>query len=86
MNKKGRPIAGAMLCPSCFEPTSVIDSRTLSGKGVRRRRECDGCGYRASTHEIWDHDRADEQALTAKLKGSLDDIEETKRILRELLA
>lgn len=42
-----------MKCPSCHNPdTSVLDSRvTDEGLAIRRRRECDKCGYRFSTIE-----------------------------------
>lgn len=42
-----------MRCPRCnCENDKVIDSRTiLDGSGVRRRRECTGCGARFSTLE-----------------------------------
>lgn len=42
-----------MNCPKCkHEDTSVLDSRlTHEGKSVRRRRECDTCGYRFTTFE-----------------------------------
>lgn len=42
-----------MYCPVCeHEDTKVIDSR-MSGEGssIRRRRECEKCGYRFSTFE-----------------------------------
>lgn len=42
-----------MKCPSCGnEDTRVVDSRALSeGMAIRRRRECEQCGFRFSTHE-----------------------------------
>jgi transcriptional repressor NrdR len=42
-----------MKCPSCHNSdTSVTDSRvTEEGLAIRRRRECDKCGYRFSTVE-----------------------------------
>lgn len=42
-----------MKCPSCHnDDTSVLDSRvTEEGFAIRRRRECDRCGYRFSTVE-----------------------------------
>ncbi|MBP9869007.1 transcriptional repressor NrdR [Patescibacteria group bacterium] len=42
-----------MFCPVCsHEDTRVVDSR-MGGEGtvIRRRRECDACGYRFSTNE-----------------------------------
>ena len=42
-----------MKCPSCnYSQTSVTDSRVIDdGLAIRRRRECDRCGYRFSTIE-----------------------------------
>lgn len=42
-----------MNCPVCnFEDTKVIDSRLVEdGQAVRRRRECQDCGYRFTTYE-----------------------------------
>ncbi|CCK84729.1 Transcriptional repressor NrdR [Lactobacillus equicursoris DSM 19284 = JCM 14600 = CIP 110162] len=42
-----------MLCPNCHENASrVIDSRpTDEGRTIRRRRECESCGYRFTTFE-----------------------------------
>lgn len=42
-----------MHCPVCnHEDTRVVDSRiTGDGSAIRRRRECDSCGYRFSTSE-----------------------------------
>jgi len=43
-----------MICPKCkHQDTSVVDSReTEEGKEIRRRRECDKCGYRFTTYEV----------------------------------
>jgi len=42
-----------MICPICyFDDTKVIDSRVASdGLSIRRRRECEKCGFRFSTFE-----------------------------------
>ena len=42
-----------MKCPSCdFENTKVVDSRVSeSGSSIRRRRECEQCGFRFTTFE-----------------------------------
>lgn len=42
-----------MLCPKCkHNETKVIDSRdACEGREIRRRRECEKCGYRFSTLE-----------------------------------
>ncbi len=40
-----------MICPFCQHPSSrVVDSR-VAGDSIRRRRECDDCGRRFTTHE-----------------------------------
>lgn len=40
-----------MICPSCQHPESkVVDSRD-TGDAIRRRRECERCGRRFTTHE-----------------------------------
>lgn len=42
-----------MLCPVCGGPsTKVLDSRDAQGgRAVRRRRKCQACGHRFTTHE-----------------------------------
>ena len=42
-----------MRCPSCYyNGTRVIDSRPVDdNKEIRRRRECDSCGFRFTTFE-----------------------------------
>ncbi len=42
-----------MKCPKCgYEDTKVLDSRpTNEGLAIRRRRECNKCEFRFSTHE-----------------------------------
>lgn len=42
-----------MLCPRCHHNSSrVIDSRPADGnRTIRRRRECENCGYRFTTFE-----------------------------------
>jgi len=41
-----------MRCPECqCRDTRVIDSRTSGGDAIRRRRECQECGARFTTHE-----------------------------------
>lgn len=41
-----------MNCPKCKKnDTSVIDSRDVDEKTVRRRRECDNCQFRFTTYE-----------------------------------
>lgn len=45
-----------MQCPGCGrDDDRVIDSRAVrEGRGVRRRRECLGCGERYTTYETWE--------------------------------
>lgn len=42
-----------MKCPRCYKDGSrVLDSRpTDNGKAIRRRRECESCGFRFTTFE-----------------------------------
>ncbi len=42
-----------MLCPVCRNPnTKVLDSREgKDAMSIRRRRQCEGCGHRFTTHE-----------------------------------
>jgi transcriptional repressor NrdR len=42
-----------MRCPNCENPdTKVLDSRPVEeGSAIRRRRECEKCGFRFSTYE-----------------------------------
>ncbi|CAM3753617.1 transcriptional regulator NrdR [Mesobacillus zeae] len=42
-----------MKCPACHNnSTRVLDSRPVDeGKSIRRRRECEACGYRFTTFE-----------------------------------
>ena len=43
-----------MKCPICNnEKTKVIDSR-VSEKSTRRRRMCEGCGFRFTTYEMYE--------------------------------
>ena len=43
-----------MKCPRCSaDDTKVVDSREVKD-GVRRRRECAGCGFRFTTRERFD--------------------------------
>ena len=42
-----------MRCPFCgYENTKVVDSRVyFEGNSIKRRRECEKCGKRFTTHE-----------------------------------
>ncbi|MCP3762504.1 transcriptional regulator NrdR [Domibacillus sp. A3M-37] len=46
-----------MICPDCrFNGTKVVDSRPADdGHSIRRRRECEKCGYRFTTFERVEH-------------------------------
>ncbi|MDR1788706.1 MAG: transcriptional regulator NrdR [Treponema sp.] len=56
-----------MRCPHCGNfDDKVIDSRTLAnGDATRRRRECNGCGYRFTSYERVD----DRQLMVIKRDG-----------------
>lgn len=43
-----------MRCPACnYNGTKVLDSRPVQDFGsIRRRRECESCGYRFTTFEM----------------------------------
>lgn len=46
-----------MDCPKCGKETRVTDSRPVEGQPcVRRRRHCDSCQERCTTHERYSHD------------------------------
>ena len=41
-----------MDCPKCRWSTKVLDSREIyNGKEIRRRRQCEKCGYKFTTYE-----------------------------------
>ena len=56
-------------CPECTgtEHCYVNDSRSPTGTCIRRRRECQSCGFKFSTHEI----TADEYDKLLKMKENL---------------
>jgi transcriptional repressor NrdR len=56
-----------MRCPHCGSiDDKVIDSRTLAnGEAIRRRRECERCGYRFTSYERTD----DKQFMVVKKDG-----------------
>lgn len=78
-----------MNCPHCNDSdTKVIDSRLqLEGQSVRRRRKCEKCGFRFTTHEKIIHNippilKADGRRETFSkekvLKGLLNACQKTK--------
>ncbi len=55
-------------CPKCTGDSRVVDSRSGSNRNdsgdyLRRRRACDGCGYRYTTYEMSDNDYKDYQVM-----------------------
>ncbi|MBO8177254.1 transcriptional regulator NrdR [Aeribacillus pallidus] len=71
-----------MKCPSCqHNGTRVVDSRPVDeGKSIRRRRECEECGYRFTTFE-----RVEELPLiVVKKEGTREEFSREK-ILRGLI-
>lgn len=85
--RSGRPPQGAMHCPHCGHPdTSVIDSRsTALGKSVRRRRECNSCGERASSYELWSTRIEEYEARIAALETEKRETEQLRVTLSNLL-
>jgi len=65
-----------MRCPRCTEQsTRVIDSRDLeAGSTIRRRRECEACGYRFTTYERPEGARL----IVAKRDGSRQEFDRAK--------
>lgn len=57
-----------MKCPKCqVDEDKVLDSRTArDGAAIRRRRECQKCGYRFTTYEEIDRD----EVLVVKRDGT----------------
>lgn len=71
-----------MRCPSCqYNGTRVVDSRPVDdNKEIRRRRECESCGYRFTTFE-----RIEETPLiVVKKDGSREEFSREK-VLRGLI-
>jgi transcriptional regulator NrdR family protein len=40
-----------MKCPKCEGNMGVVDSRPTDENTIKRRRKCDDCGFRVTTHE-----------------------------------
>ncbi|WP_010288262.1 transcriptional regulator NrdR [Kurthia massiliensis] len=71
-----------MRCPSCqYNGTKVIDSRPVDdNKAIRRRRECESCGFRFTTFE-----KVEEMPLiVVKKDGSREEFSHEK-VLRGLI-
>lgn len=62
-----------MVCPRCSGGTLVAETHALRGGEVlARRRQCEECGYRFTTHEAAD-DRGDETRLVlASIRRDVD--------------
>ena len=65
-----------MRCPHCGNfDDKVIESRTLAnGEAIRRRRECNGCGYRFTSYERIE----DKQFMVIKRDGRREPFDRTK--------
>ena len=71
-----------MRCPSCQDNNSrVVDSRQVDeGRLIRRRRECEECGYRFTTFE-----KVEESPLVVVKKEGTREEFSREKILRGLL-
>ena len=61
-------------CPNCDEVGQmlVLDSRAVrSTNSVRRRRRCDACGHRFTTHERLDDDGPGTERAIEEARGAL---------------
>jgi transcriptional repressor NrdR len=63
-------------CPHCGNfDDKVIESRTLAnGEAIRRRRECNGCGYRFTSYERIE----DKQFMVVKRDGRREPFDRNK--------
>lgn len=41
-----------MECPKCKTETTIISTRKVFANGIRRRRECKGCGHKFTSYEF----------------------------------
>ena len=71
-----------MRCPSCqYNGTRVLDSRPVDdSKSIRRRRECESCGFRFTTFE-----KVEETPLIVVKKGGAREEFSRDKILRGLI-
>ncbi|MFJ8237225.1 transcriptional regulator NrdR [Ureibacillus sp. NPDC094379] len=71
-----------MRCPACqFNGTRVIDSRPIDdNKEIRRRRECESCGFRFTTFE-----KIEETPLIVVKKGGSREEFSREKVLRGLI-
>ncbi|MDR0585831.1 MAG: transcriptional regulator NrdR [Treponema sp.] len=65
-----------MRCPHCGSiDDKVVESRTLAnGEAIRRRRECNGCGYRFTSYERIE----DKQFMVVKKDGRREPFDRAK--------
>ncbi len=71
-----------MKCPSCqYNGTRVLDSRPVDeSKSIRRRRECEACGFRFTTFE-----KVEETPLIVVKKGGTREEFSRDKMLRGLI-
>jgi transcriptional repressor NrdR len=71
-----------MICPACgVDSSKVIDSRSAdNGESIRRRRECESCGYRFTTYE-----RVEAIPILVKKKTGVTEFFDREKLLRALL-
>ena len=71
-----------MRCPSChYNGTRVVDSRPVDdNKEIRRRRECESCGFRFTTFE-----KVEETPLIVVKKGGSREEFSREKVLRGLI-
>ena len=71
-----------MRCPTCqYNGTRVIDSRPVEdAKAIRRRRECESCGYRFTTFE-----RVEQTPLIVVKKDGTREEFSREKVLRGLI-
>jgi transcriptional repressor NrdR len=68
-------------CPYCsHDSTRVVDSRLTDPGSVRRRRECDACGERFTTHE-----RAEAAPITVVKRDGRSERFDRQKLLRGLM-
>lgn len=69
-------------CPSCQNNSSrVVDSRPIEeGRAIRRRRECEACGYRFTTFE-----KVEQRPLIVVKKEGTREEFSSEKILRGLI-
>ena len=71
-----------MRCPRCgCVESKVIDSRASENfETIRRRRECESCGYRFTTYE-----RLEEVPLTVRKKDGSTEVFDRQKLMRGLV-